>query len=128
MRVFKRTLLATGVTLALALSGAASAQYSNVYFFGDSLTDDGSFKPGLPAGTGLFTTNPGPVWVTPFANYYGAAVSPTNQGGNDSAQGGARVTELPGVPNSPPTGTAVPIATQVAQFIAKGPVDRNAVY
>ncbi len=128
MRVFKRTLLATGVTLALALSGAASAQYSNVYFFGDSLTDDGSFKPGLPAGTGLFTTNPGPVWVTPFANYYGATVSPANQGGNDYAQGGARVTELPGVPNSPPTGTAVPIATQVAQFIAKGPVDRNAVY
>lgn len=128
MRTFKRTLLATAVSLALAASGAASAQYSNAYFFGDSLSDAGSFKPGLPAGTGLFTTNPGPVWVTPFANYYGLTASPANQGGNDYAQGGARVTQLPGVPNSPPTATAVPIATQISQFIAKGPVDQNAVY
>ena len=48
MRAFKRTLLATAVTIALATSGAASAQFSNGYFFGDSLTDTGSFKPVLP--------------------------------------------------------------------------------
>ena len=110
MSTFKRTLLAGAVGLALGVSGAASAQFTNAYFFGDSLSDAGSYKPVLPPGTGLFTTNPGPVWVTPFANHYGLTASPANQGGNDYAQGGARVTQLPGYPPSPPTAAAVPIA------------------
>jgi outer membrane lipase/esterase len=128
MRAFKLTAVAGAIGLALAASMPATAQFSNAYFFGDSLTDAGSYKPVLPPGTGLFTTNPGPVWVTPFGANYGIAVSPANQGGNDYAYGGARVTELPGVPNSPPTAAAVPIATQISQFIAKGPIDRNAIY
>jgi outer membrane lipase/esterase len=52
--------------LALAASDA-SAQFSNAWFFGDSLTDSGTYKPLLPPGTGLFTTNPGPVWSQLFA-------------------------------------------------------------
>ena len=128
MRVLQRTLLASAIAAALAFPGVASAQFSNAYFFGDSLSDTGSYKPVLPPGTGLFTTNPGPVWVTPFANYYGLTASPANQGGNDYAQGGARVTQQPGVPVTPPTGSAVPIATQVSQFLAKGPADQNAIY
>ena len=128
MSTFERTLLAGTIGFALAVSGAASAQFSNAYFFGDSLSDAGSYRPVLPPGTGLFTTNPGPVWVTPFANHYGLTASPANQGGNDYAQGGARVALLPGYPASPPTAAAVPIATQVAQFLGKGPVDRNAIY
>ena len=65
MQNFKRTLLAGAV--ALAVSAPAAAQFSNVYFFGDSLTDSGNFKSVLPPGTGLFTTNPGPVWSQVFA-------------------------------------------------------------
>ena len=104
MRTFKRTLLATAVTFALATSGAASAQFSNGYFFGDSLTDTGWFKPVLPAGTGLFTTNPGPIWATNFAQHFGFTATPANQGGTNYAQGGANVTATPGYPATPPTG------------------------
>lgn len=127
MRRFKRTLIAAAFALALS-PGIAAAQFSSVYFFGDSLTDDGSFKPLLPPGTGLFTTNPGPMWVQIFGSRYGFAVSPANQGGNDYAEGGARVTELPGVPNAPPTATATPVAQQIQQLLAKGPLDPHGLY
>ena len=126
MQNFKRTLLAGAV--ALAVAAPAAAQFSNVYFFGDSYTDIGSFKPVLPPGTGMFTTNPGPVWTQPFAQYFGYSASPANQGGNDYAYGGARVTLLPGYPPVAQTASAVPIATQIQQFLAKGPLDPNAIY
>jgi len=126
MRVFKRTLLVGAI--ALAVSAPAAAQFTGVYFFGDSLTDAGFFKPVLPPGTGLFTTNPGPVWVTPFGQHYGFSVSPANQGGTDYAQGGANVTATPGYPDVPPVGSAAPVATQITQFLAKGPVNPNALY
>ena len=128
MRKLQRSVLASALLLALAASGTATAQFSNVFYFGDSLTDAGSFKPVLPPGTGLFTTNPGPVWAQVFGSNYGFTVTPANQGGTDYAQGGARVTSLPGVPSSAPTGTAVPIATQISQFLAKGPADPSAFY
>ncbi len=95
------------------------SQFSNVYFFGDSYTDMGSYKPVLPPGTGMFTTNPGPVWAQPFAQYFGFSRRPANQGGNDYAYGGARVTLLPGYPPVPPTSGAVPIATQIQQLIGQ---------
>src|SRR5262245_38376185 len=128
MRVFRPTLVAAAFVAVLVAQGRASAHYTTAYFFGDSLSDDGSFKPVLPPGTGLFTTNPGPIWVTPFAANYGFTVAPANQGGNDYAYGGARVTQQPGFPPTPPTGAAVPIATQITQFLAKGPADPGAIY
>ena len=127
MRRFRLSMAATAVALTLAASNA-SAQFSNIFFFGDSLTDAGSYKPVLPPGTGLFTTNPGPVWSQALAQRYGLTAVHANQGGTDYAQGGARVTGLPGVPATPPTGTATPIATQVTQLLAKGPLDGNALY
>jgi outer membrane lipase/esterase len=126
MRIFTRTALATA--LALGVSAPAVAQFTGAYFFGDSLTDGGSFKPALPPGTGLFTTNPGPVWAQVFAGMYGFGANPANQGGTNYAQGGARVTQLPGYPAAAPTGAALPIATQVSQFVAKGAVDSSAIY
>jgi outer membrane lipase/esterase len=114
--------------VALAVSAPAAAQFTNAIIFGDSLMDAGSFKPVLPPGTGLFTTNPGPIWVTPFGQKYGFTITPANQGGTDYAYGGARVTELPGYPPTPPVASAVPIATQVDMFLAKGPADPNAIY
>ena len=107
MKLFTRTALATA--LALSVAAPATAQFSNVYFFGDSLSDAGSYKPVLPPGTGLFTTNPGPIWVTPFAQTFGFTAVPANQGGNDYAYAGARVTQLPGYPATAPTGAAVPV-------------------
>lgn len=119
----------TACAIALSLcAGTAVAQFSNTYFFGDSLTDNGSYKPPLPIGTGLFTTNPGPVWAQVFAEHYGFNAHPANQVGTDYAQGGARVTQLPGVPNSVPTATAMPIADQIFRYLEAGPADPNALY
>ncbi len=126
MPKFKHSLLAGAIML--AVSAPAAAQFTGIYVFGDSLSDAGSYKPVLPPGTGLFTTNPGPIWTQVFAPQYGFTATPVNQGGNDYAYGGARVTELPGVPPTPPTATAVPIATQVSQFLAKGAPNPNALY
>jgi outer membrane lipase/esterase len=118
------------ITLAALAAGTqdVAAQFSNTYFFGDSLTDNGSYKPVLPPGTGLFTTNPGPIWAQLVANRYGGSAVPADQGGTDYAEGGARVTQLPGVPDQPPTGSAMPISTQIATFLAQGPVSSTALY
>lgn len=129
MRKMKRTALASALLVGLSLSqGVTAAQFSGFYFFGDSLNDAGSFKPVLPPGTGKFTTNPGPIWAEVIAQRYGFTATPANQGGNDYAEGGARVADLPGVPNSPPTATANPVATQVQNFLGGGAVNSGALY
>jgi outer membrane lipase/esterase len=125
----KRTALAAALFIALGVSHhEASAQFSGVYFFGDSLSDAGTFKPLLPPGTGKFTTNPGPIWAEIVAQRYGFTATPANQGGTDYAEGGARVTDLPGVPATPPTGTATPVATQVSNLLGKGALNSGALY
>ncbi|MGC1818291.1 MAG: autotransporter domain-containing protein [Casimicrobiaceae bacterium] len=123
-----RASLAAGAIAFVLCANPAFAQFSNIYSFGDSLSDAGSFVPVLPPGTGLFTTNPGPIWIQVLARRYGLTAIPADQGGTDYAQGGARVTDLPGVPDSPPTGTATPIAAQVSQLLAHGALDGNALY
>jgi len=58
MRNFRPTLLAGALALALT-AGTASAQFTNTYIFGDSLSDAGVFG-------ARFTTNPGltaPMYV-----------------------------------------------------------------
>jgi len=128
MRNLKRAVVAGA--LALVVSTAAAAQpFSAIYLFGDSLTDSGFYRPVVPPGAGLFTTNPGPVWATILADRLGLTANPSNTpGGTNFAQGGARVTGLPGIPPVPPTASAVPIATQVQTFVAQGPLDPNALY
>ncbi len=128
MKLFTRTALATA--LALGVAAPATAQFSNVYFFGDSVSDSGNYKSQLPPGTGMFTTNPGPNWAQVFAQAYGFSATPSTQaGGNNYAYGGARITSLPGVLGNPLSPmSAVPVATQVQQYLAKGPADGNAIY
>ena len=129
MRKVKRTALAAALLFATSIGQhAAAAQFSNVFFFGDSLSDAGSFKPVLPPGTGKFTTNPGPVWAEVVGQRYGFVVTPANQGGTDYAEGGARLADLPGFPATPPTGTATPVINQVSSLLAKGPLNSGALY
>ena len=129
MRAVTKWIWAAASAIGLGLaSGPTAAQFNQFYFFGDSLTDAGSFKPVLPPDTGKFTTNPGPIWAEVLAQRYGSTATPANQGGNDYAEGGARVTQLPGFPASPPTGTATPVSVQVQQLLAKGAVDPHALY
>jgi outer membrane lipase/esterase len=125
----KRTALAAALFIAFGVGAQeAAAQFNGAYFFGDSLSDAGSFKPVLPPGTGKFTTNPGPVWAEILGQRYGFTITPANQGGTDYAEGGARVTDLPGVPATPPTGTATPVTNQVSNLLAKGPLNSGALY
>src|SRR5258705_9295083 len=134
----KKRILPALVFSAFAAFGAAeaqSAQFSNVYVFGDSLSDAGYFRPFLrtllpPAladSMGRFTTNPGPVWSELVASYYGVNPRPSNAGGTIYAQGGARVTAVPGV-STPPGQAERPIATQINEFLAaNAAADPNAL-
>jgi len=127
MQNFKLALLAGAV--ALLASAPATAQYTAAYYFGDSLFDSGNLESALPPGTGKFTTNPGPVLSEVFAQHFGLAAVPSNQGGTNYAYGGARVANLPGVVDPPLSpAAALPVSTQIGQYLAKGPANPNALY
>ena len=109
----KTSLVVLSATLTAALGAAFSAsaqarEFSNIYFFGDSLTDSGAFNAIVPAGTGTFSTHPGTVWSQNLAAAYGRSITPglalnplnaqfVATGGNNYAIGGARITSKPGV-------------------------------
>jgi outer membrane lipase/esterase len=113
-----RSSLAAAVALSL-VSGAASAQFSNTYIFGDSLSDAGQYG-------ARFTTNPGLTFPMYLAERYGLSVTPSFTGGNDFAQGGARVNApSPLIPAGAPN---LSITQQVTGFLAHGAVDPNALY
>lgn len=116
----------SALALALALAGTAHAtSWNNVVVLGDSLSDAGTFKAIAGAG-GKFTTNPGPVWSEHLASALGTTPAPArlftgsafvaNPGGNNWAQGGARVTGTPGVGVS----AAQPVSVQLANYLAQG--------
>ena len=95
-------LLASSLALALCSVTAAQAQqftsFSNVFSFGDSLSDAGNIAAleGLPGGNS-FTTNPDPVSVQLIASAFGHNLTnispfiPGSSGGTDYAYGGACV-------------------------------------
>ncbi|WP_462115941.1 SGNH/GDSL hydrolase family protein, partial [Lysobacter xanthus] len=131
-----RTVLAAA--LALAAMPAFAQTYSQTIFFGDSLTDAGSFRPtlvqvaGPSAGIlGRFTTNPALVWAEYLADFYGTNAAPSNQGGTNYAVGGARIgtngTQVfaPGVTAPIPS-----LQTQVNNYLTAngGRADANALY
>ncbi len=118
---------------ALLGSPAYSADFTQTYFFGDSLTDAGSY------GGARFTVNPGKVWAQFLAEdlgtngnafgIYNLTVVPAPLvqplGGTNYAQGGARETDLPGVG----VPGANPISSQVSTFLTGSPTaNPNALY
>ncbi|WP_409526346.1 autotransporter domain-containing protein [Nitrincola sp. MINF-07-Sa-05] len=119
--MLKKTLLPLAAAVMLA-QGAQASNFSDTLFFGDSLTDSGSF--GFQ-----FTTNPGPVWAQNIADNYGVDLLPANQGGTNYAEGGARLTGLPGI-GAGPALTATPVLQQVQSYLAStgGKADPNALY
>ena len=118
MRKFRPTLLAGALALALT-AGTASAQFTNTYTFGDSLYDAGQYG-------SRFTTNPGLVAPMYVGQNWGLTITPSFTGGNGYAQGGALVNAPQG--GLPPGTPDLSVAAQVNQFLAKGPLDRNALY
>jgi len=126
---------------AMALGyGCAShaADFNNTVFFGDSLTDSGTYASepaiaGLFPIEGKFTTNPGPVWSEIIGARFGVAVTPANQGGSNYAAGGARVSQQPGYPNNPLVPfvqVATPVSSQIDNFLASnnGIADGRTLY
>lgn len=99
--------LKRGVGLAALLAamagGAQAGDYANVYFFGDSLSDNGAYAP-IVGPNARFTTNPGTVWTDNVGANYGKSVStayaapangigafaPISSGNNFAVGGGAR--------------------------------------
>ena len=77
MKTKKRILSAVALSVAAAFGGAPAeaAQFSNIYVFGDSLSDAGYYRGflasvGLPAAQmGRFSTNPGPIWAEIMGQY-----------------------------------------------------------
>ncbi|MEO6566802.1 MAG: SGNH/GDSL hydrolase family protein, partial [Casimicrobiaceae bacterium] len=118
MRRFRPSLVAGALFAALAAS-SAQAQFSGTYTFGDSLSDAGQYG-------ARFTTNPGLTAAMYVSQSYGLTSTPSFTGGNNFAQGGARVNSpSPLVPAGAPDFS---VAQQVSQLISKGPLDPNALY
>lgn len=136
MKPFKspiRSMLALSLALAAMPVLAQDDPYSKTVFFGDSLTDSGSFRPGLvqvggpsAAVLGRFSTNPGLVWAEFLAGYYGTDATSANQGGDNYAVGGSRLN----VERTSPFGAVPSLATQVSNYLAAngGHADPNALY
>jgi outer membrane lipase/esterase len=128
------------ILLAAALTGAHAGNYSNIYFFGDSLTDSGVYRPLLSNAYDHFSTNPGTVWSQNLGAAYGLAVSPayaaqpkTNPlafsliaSGNNFATGSARINLA--TRTSPASTLIPPVSVQVTQMLARGPLDPQALY
>ena len=137
-RILPALLLSLFAGTAATTASAQVAHFSNVYVFGDSLSDAGYYRPflaslGIPAATvailGRFTTNPGPVFSELVSTYYGVTPGPSNvTGGNIFAQGGARVAIAS--PLTPPGAAQRPVSTQIGEFLARssGAADPNALY
>lgn len=127
-----------------ALSAAATARdFSNIYVFGDSLSDSGTYAGalGIPPEYAKFTTNPDNVWSENLAARYNTGMSSAystdnqtftpNEAGNNFAVGGARVDLEPGALGGKLSGMApyVPsVSDQVDLFLSRGPLDRQALY
>jgi outer membrane lipase/esterase len=135
----KRSAVFAGLMIG-ALASANANEYSNIFMFGDSLSDAGAYAP-LVGANSRFTTNPGTVWAENLGARYGRPVSTAyaasltgfalNSTGNDFAIGGARANATPGYLTGPlvPLAAALPpVSAQISGFLARGPADANALY
>lgn len=128
-RLFPNKIVA-GLLLALGLGATASSAsaYSDIYVFGDSLSDSGN----IYAATGGFPPPPyfngrfsdGPTYADNLAGMFGFGLTPSLLGGHNYAFGGA--TAAPGSSVGP---LATDLGTQVNSFRAlSGAADANALY
>ncbi len=125
------------LALGLNAQAACALDYSQTFFFGDSLSDNGAFVGNPDAGAGgRFTVDPGQVWAGDLAARLGGAAVANNPAnprtdpqGNDYAQGGAQVSNPSGVGQTPSPRGALPIVDQVDAHFARHPrADPHALY
>lgn len=138
LKIKQRAVIAT--LLAGLIGGAQAGNYSNVYFFGDSLTDSGVYGP-IVGLNDHFSTNPGTVWSQNLGASYGKAVTPAYAAattgpnpapyafngignGNNFGVGSALI-------NAPAAGQGINIpsvSSQVSDILARGTLDSKALY
>jgi outer membrane lipase/esterase len=138
MKNYRISVLAAGIALALSAGSLQALEFSDTYFFGDSLTDSGAYRNNPDArGDGKFTTSPARVWAEHLADFFDAealANNPANPGNTDNAgtnyaQGGAQITNPSGVGQTPSPQNAMPISQQVDYYLqGRDRADRNALY
>jgi outer membrane lipase/esterase len=129
-RDLRRASLALGLTAALfGLPAQATTSYSNLYVFGDSLSDTGNISfffagqlPQPPYYDGRFSN--GPNWIDVLAAGLGLTAMPSYPGGTNYAWGGA-VTG-PGGGLLPPFSLVDQASTYLTD--AGGVADPNALY
>ncbi|MBK6637110.1 MAG: autotransporter domain-containing protein [Rhodocyclaceae bacterium] len=142
--------LAVGVAVGV-MSLGAQAQYSNMYVFGDSLSDPGAWTAYTGSATANLFTNAGQVWNENLAARLGLTLSGyyainsaapggagdfttlANVNGNNFAVGGARADLVPGVFTGPSFAGIVnnipSVSTQVTALLTARPsLDSNAAY
>ena len=131
-RAFVQGLLVTLVGLLGATHAAQAATYSNMFVFGDSLSDSGNNAallgftvPGAAVITGnsvysqipyspAGTYSNGPVWATTVASALGVSAAPSLVGGSNFAFGGAQ-TSVDGTDG--PGGFPFSMTKQVGMFM-----------
>ncbi|OOR92337.1 hypothetical protein B0181_01725 [Moraxella caviae] len=120
------------LSLAIASTPAFAADFSQTVFFGDSLTDSGTFKESLivkmlgGGSEAKFTTNPDEVWAQHLAKSYSSNADSTalSDAGNNYAAGGARVnTAVNNYGLNAPS-----VHAQIDKHISERGVDSNALY
>ena len=130
MPQFSMRKMLAGLLLAAGIASAGSASaYSNMYVFGDSLSDSGNVYtltgggyPPAPYFNGRFSN--GPTYAENLASSLGFSAAPSLAGGTNYAFGGATAAA-----GSSIGGYATDLGTQVSTFRGlSGPADSNALY
>ncbi|MBK7674016.1 MAG: SGNH/GDSL hydrolase family protein [Candidatus Accumulibacter sp.] len=121
-----RALCRTVMTLAVVASASSTAvaSYSQVVFFGDSLSDTGNLyqASGVPVSPPYYQGgfSNGPLWTTTLAGYLGGSAVNSFAGGTNYAWAGATVFDY---------GRPTPeLPLQLGQYFAAHAADPNALY
>ena len=110
---FSRSLKPITIATIFACAAMSAQAADGVVIIGDSLSDGGYYA---AIGGQRFTTNPGKTAAEYIAEGLGFTTTPSNQGGSNYAQGGAKINSDS---LSTPTGFAQrPISTQVTEFLS----------
>jgi outer membrane lipase/esterase len=125
MRRAKNLWTALFASVLLTIAGAPAFAFSQLYAFGDSLSDTGNATilntiPFPPYAPGRFSN--GPVWIETLAAGLGLSANPSFGAGTNYAVGGS----VTGTPLSSP----IPLTSQLGLFLTDvgGVADPNALY
>ena len=107
-------------TAGLLAQGEAAAQFNQFYFFGDSLTDCRIVQARAPSRHRPLHDQSRSDLVASAGAALRLYGNPANQGGNDYAEGGARVSQLPGVSEFAADGNGYTVTDQISSFPRQG--------